>query len=95
MLPLFAFAAQPHGLSDTPKQIFNNLVLRTCTHHMRPINLRSELYDTDAVKEKAAATTLQVPLYAVKSAHARAILDLALATDPEERLTLDRVRARQ
>ena len=95
MLPLFAFAAQSHGLSDTPKQIFNNLVLRTCTHHMRPINLRSELYDTDAVKEKAAATTLHVPLHAVKSAHARAILDLALATDPEERLTLDRVRARQ
>jgi hypothetical protein len=45
------------------------------------------------VKEKAAATTLHLPLHAVKSAHARAILDLALATDPEERLTLDKVRA--
>ncbi len=79
---------------DTHIQIFNNLVLRACTHHLRPINLRSELYDTDCTKEKMATTTLHLPLNAVKNAHIRSFLDLALVTDAEERIQLDKVRAR-
>ncbi len=79
---------------DTHVQIFNNLVLRPCDHHLRPINLRSELYDTDCMKEKLAPTTLHLPLNAVKNAHIRAILDLALVTDAEERIQLDKVSAR-
>ncbi len=59
---------------------------------MRPISLRTELYDTDAAKEKAAGTTLVMPLHAVKSAHVRAILDAALVTNAEERIGLEKVR---
>jgi hypothetical protein len=73
-------------------QLFNQLVIRSSSHHLRPISLRSELYDTDAVKEKTAGTTLVMPLHAVKSAHVRAILDAALVTDAEERIGLEKVR---
>jgi hypothetical protein len=35
----------------------------------------------EAVKEQAAATTLVMPLFAVKNTHVRAMLDAALVTD--------------
>ena len=79
------------SLTRTSSQLFNNLALRACSRHLRPLNLRSELYDPEAVKEKAAATTLVMPLFAVKNTHVRAMLDAALVTDAEERIGLDKV----
>jgi hypothetical protein len=75
----------------SPLQLFENLLIRAIRQPLRPTNLRSELYDTEATRQKAAATTLVVPLHAVKNAHIRAILDAALVTDADERITLDKV----
>jgi hypothetical protein len=79
------------SLTRTSSQLFNNLALRACSRHLRALSLRSELYDPEAVKEKAAATTLVMPLFAVKNTHVRAMLDAALVTDAEERIGLDKV----
>ncbi len=56
------------------------------------MSLKTELYGTEASKAQAAATTLDLPLNAVKSAHVRGLLDEALVTVGGERIGLDKVR---
>jgi hypothetical protein len=92
LLPARCCAHCIHSTLHSPLQLFENLVIRACRQPLRPTNLRSELYDTEATRQKAAATTLVLPLHAVKNAHIRAILDAALVTDADERITLDKVR---
>jgi hypothetical protein len=93
IIPPLSFASVTTFEFTLILQLFNNLVLRACQCHLRPLSLRSELYDTDSVKQKAAAATLMLPLHLVKSAHIRKFLDEALVTKAEERIHLDKVRA--